>query len=572
MSSGLESGPFVSNVGREKDQISMRMDYLDDEMTIVGDSLQITPSTLEVDYDKNLTELYQAITDQDWKRASFVCQTDPIQAATWVVRHYNDDNDENFSASMKSPEQEPEIMWRFLPLHSACARQPPRETVVALLNAYPDAAKCVDDQGMYALHYACGNQADESVIKLLLLAFSKAAAIPDPRGMLPLHYMACWGPSSSSYSHGVLNELIQAHPPALTMCDFDGNTPLDLSMDGDYPEKKAVAEVFRQWTSRWSSEKTMLSQGSNIVAGDHSQKKTMKLKLLSIRQTNSHGSGYNDAIFVDQSVKIPLEPPASHSEDSTSIENNPVANLATATTANSSLTPTPRLSNGLSLQSESRESAAQVMSEVPLLATRIVTVNKGNVSGTASAVDTVLSFSSTRQNESSNVEQHVFGTEKTLSANEGDVAHSALLASFNDMKSDLKEKTNHITSLEEELKSVRMVLEECKLECSGLRQSLGDLMDEHEGIKQKSANTHDRLSSLSVSLNSMKEQQSILSKIVTERNEICKSTAEKRQQIFDELLKMDFDVAEAEGHIDASLRKQTREMDAISAVINAALD
>jgi Ankyrin repeats (many copies) len=572
MSISLESGPFASRRGREKDQSSVQLDDFDSEMMLIGESLQITPSTLEVDFDKNLTELYQAITDQDWKRVAIVCRTDPIQAATWVVRHYNDDNDETFSASIKSPEQDPEIMWRFLPLHSACARQPPRETVALLLNAYPDAAKCIDDQGMYALHYACGNQADESVIKLLLVAFSKAAAIPDPRGMLPLHYMACWGPSSSSYSQGVLNELIQAHPPALTMRDFDGNTPLNLAMDGDYPEKDTVVDVFRQLTSRMSSEKNRLSQGrSNVL--DHSQTEPIKLKLLSIRQTNSHGSGYNDAIFVDQSIKVPLEPPASHSEDSASTENNAVVNLATATTANSSVTPTPHLSNGLSLQSESRESPGPVL-------VRNLTKTPPNVgvppfanrnAGIVYAVETVRSSSSvemSRQNERSTVEQ-IDGVSKSGHAV---IESEVKQPSFHDTTSELKEKINCIAALEEELKSVSILLEESKLECSGLRQSLGDLMDEHEKIKQKSANTYDRLSSLSVSLNSMREQQSILSTIVAERNEICKSTAEKRQRLFDELLKMDVDVAEAEGLVNSSLRKQTREMDAISAVINAALD
>lgn len=543
MSFGIGRDRFNDSVGRGKDQDSVGIHDFDDEMVKISDSLQIAASTLEVDFDKNLTELYRAITDQDWKRTVSICRADPIQAATWVVRHYNDGNDENFSASIKSPEQEQEIMWRFLPLHSACARQPPGDTVVALLNAYPDAAKCVDDQGMYALHYACGNQAEESVIKRLLIAYAKAAAIPDPRGMLPLHYMACWGPSPSSNSEGVLRELIQAHPLALTIRDFDGNTPLDLAIDGDYPGKKVVADVFRKYASHLSSE-TSPEKG-------HSLQEPVKLKLLSIHPTNSHGSGYNDAIVVDQNIKIPLEPPASHSEDSSSDESIVVANLKTATTANSSVTPT--LHPALVVSRNNSKTSL---------------TNKDDGIEKFYTVETAPSCSSieiSRQNESSIVEGNAVGTEC-------DADHSAHLTSFNDLKAELNEKIIHIASLEHELKSVRMLLEESQLECSGLRQSLGDLMDKHEGIKQKSANTHDRLASLSVSLKSMKEQQSMLSKIVLERNEVCQSTAAKRKVLFDELLKMDLDVTEAEELIDASLRKQTREMDAISAVINAALD
>lgn len=118
--------------------------------------LFVTPSTLEVDYDKNLTELYQAIVDENWGEAVAVAERDPLQAATWVVRHYQDENSNSNSNELQSVvsgrttnpgDSDPEIMWRFLPLHSACARQPPASVITALLKAYPDAAKCVDDQG-----------------------------------------------------------------------------------------------------------------------------------------------------------------------------------------------------------------------------------------------------------------------------------------------------------------------------------------------------------------------------------------------------------------------------------------
>ena len=55
-------------------------DDVDSELMMIGDDLQVTASTLEVDYDKNLTELYQAITDQDWTLAASICKKDPIQA------------------------------------------------------------------------------------------------------------------------------------------------------------------------------------------------------------------------------------------------------------------------------------------------------------------------------------------------------------------------------------------------------------------------------------------------------------------------------------------------------------
>lgn len=200
--------------------------------------LFVTPSTLEVDYDINITPLYQAITDQNWQYAIEVCKSDPIQAATWVVRHYDETSSQQSNSNKDS-----NIMWRFLPLHSACARQPPGDVTKALILAYPDGTRCIDDQGMYPLHYACGNQAPLDAIRLLLNHFPKAASISDPREMLPLHYIACWGPSSLQ----VVDTLITANPAAIHVKDIDGNTPVDLAFDGDYAEKDALIKILKNW-------------------------------------------------------------------------------------------------------------------------------------------------------------------------------------------------------------------------------------------------------------------------------------------------------------------------------------
>ena len=540
-------------------------DDVDSEMMMIGDDLQVTASTLEVDYDKNLTELYQAITDQDWTLAASICKKDPIQAAIWVVRHYSEDNNENQSASVMSPEQEPEIMWRFLPLHSACARQPPYNTLVALLNAYSDAAKCVDDQGMYALHYACGNQADESVVRLLLNTFIKAASIPDPRGMLPLHYTACWGPSSTALAQGVLNLLIQAYPAALTIRDHDGNTPLDLAMDGDYPEKNAVADTLRQWTKKQS---VISSNGSTTSSTVPSQKK--RSKALNIRKTGSNGSDYHDAIVIEPTKsKIPLEPPAVSTVDLKAILNDIVT--TTEDSLNQSIVPTPRFSNHQSQLNESRASP-------PLIPIR--SFSKSPLPGQSKMASRDLSAAENQKPEVETVVSSASADNISRSINNDDNTNnnslqselSTMIAKFNFAQSELNKKVDQVSALERELDSTKVLLEESKMECSDLKQSLYDLTEQHDILKRKSANTHDRLSTLSISLDSMKEQQSILTKIVSERNGHYQSITVKRQELFEQLLKMDLDIADNESHIDVSLKKQSREMEAISAVINAALD
>ena len=184
-------------------------------------------STFEVDYDHNITALYESITACDWDTAIDATARNPKEAQTWVVRRYDN----------------AEIMWRFLPLHSACARQPPTAVISALLQAYPEGATLVDDQGMYALHYACGNQASRDVIRLLLVAFPGAAKVPDPRGMLPIHYLACWGPSTVS----IIDMVLVAHRNVANVADADGNTPMQLAMEGEYPEQEAVVAALKRW-------------------------------------------------------------------------------------------------------------------------------------------------------------------------------------------------------------------------------------------------------------------------------------------------------------------------------------
>lgn len=98
------------------------------------DSTVKKENELEVNYENNVTALYEAISNSQWDIALETLQSSPQEARTWVVRYKED--------STKG------IMWRFLPLHSACARQPPNAVISSLLQAYPEGAGSCDDQGM----------------------------------------------------------------------------------------------------------------------------------------------------------------------------------------------------------------------------------------------------------------------------------------------------------------------------------------------------------------------------------------------------------------------------------------
>ncbi len=177
---------------------------------------------IEVDYDFNPTQLYLCISDSNWYETLRSLKENPIQGRIWVVRTENRyERNEN--------------TCRFLPIHSACAREPPLSVVAALLESYPEGAMKQDDNGMYPIHYACANHASAEVIQLLLNYY------PDGRyqrietsGALPIHLAAQWGVSSIM----VMKHLLRENNSLASARDSEGLSPLDIAIDAEYREGK----------------------------------------------------------------------------------------------------------------------------------------------------------------------------------------------------------------------------------------------------------------------------------------------------------------------------------------------
>jgi hypothetical protein len=469
--------------------------------------LYVTPSTLEVDYDKNLTELYRAITDQKWDRAIAVCRKYPVQAATWVVRHYEDDN---------------EIMWRFLPIHSACARQPPASLIQALLRAYPDGAKCIDDQGMYALHYACGNQASRDVIRQLLVHFPEAAKIADPRGMLPIHYLACWGPSSVA----VVDMLLVAHHDVGKARDEDGNAPLDLAREGDYPEREAV---IRALTKKWNTKKS--SRSLTLIAEEDDDEK----------------------------------------KDEESYLHSPASSMG-ATSPKSQISPR-NASEVSRLEEQIRKLRGELGTHQKTQKTKQVQQH-GNQDPEPSSTSNTKTRKielewQKRYNDLENqmdTRERELGRENKLLREE----EVELRKEMGLLQADLQIRSMSGSEKDQEIESLKKDLDESTDENRELRDTLGDLMEQHNAFKKRSHNLSDRLGSLSVSLESMMDQQQTLTTSMRARNEQYTTVLQKRQEKLQELEKLE-QTLEADGHgLDSSLEKQMKEMEVIAAVIAAA--
>ena len=141
-------------------------------------------SKLECDYDKNPTLLYEAIQDKQWKYAINLLRKEDVedQARTWVVRK----------------ERNGKLRWRLLPLHAAVIFGSPVKLVEGLLEAYPEAAQCKDDQGMLPLHLCFRNESTWDIADELLTAFPQAIFVSDRKGRTPLQCAIQMVSSSSS--------------------------------------------------------------------------------------------------------------------------------------------------------------------------------------------------------------------------------------------------------------------------------------------------------------------------------------------------------------------------------------
>lgn len=128
---------------------------------------------LVCDYDTSATGLYELLESSQWDQARSRCRSHPAEVRTWIVRR----------------DKAHKIRWKLLPLHAAIIFQSPNEVVSALLDKYPQAASCPDDQGMLPLHLAFRHkQEDEDLLELLLVQYPKAVLMKDKRQRVPLEH------------------------------------------------------------------------------------------------------------------------------------------------------------------------------------------------------------------------------------------------------------------------------------------------------------------------------------------------------------------------------------------------
>lgn len=171
----------------------------------------------EVDYEHR-TILFKLILKKDWNAVIQRAAVHPQEAATWIVT-------KGFNGNL-----------RFLPLHKACVLSPPVGVIDALLEAYPEGARCTDQDRWCPLHCACFYGASEEVVRALLRSYEKGAQCLDDDGRIPLAYSCL-----KAADYAVVMALLCAFPKGAMVRDGENRLPLHQACSKGASEKVVAA-------------------------------------------------------------------------------------------------------------------------------------------------------------------------------------------------------------------------------------------------------------------------------------------------------------------------------------------
>lgn len=222
-----------------------------------------TSGALECNYEKNCTPLYKAIEEENWPSIQSFLQTgywsggfwaDAVspqkQARTWVTRF-----DPRTAA----------VRWSQLPLHLALVVHAPYEIVGALIELYPEAVRCTDDQHMLPLHLAMKHGSQDRVVDLLLAAFPEAVNAKGKNNRTPIDY-ATRGPNK--VRGRILGTFIERSKGKMAkkMADDYGKKIAELQAQLD--EKQIELSDVNQKLDEVETEKTALERSKNAANKD----------------------------------------------------------------------------------------------------------------------------------------------------------------------------------------------------------------------------------------------------------------------------------------------------------------
>mmetsp|Transcript_32177 Transcript_32177/g.76915 ORF Transcript_32177/g.76915 Transcript_32177/m.76915 type:complete len:542 (+) Transcript_32177:211-1836(+) len=133
-----------------------------------------TEQEVEVKYEEGGSELFMLVEDAKWDDVVDRVEQVPHEAKIWVTSSGTENT--LFSWSV----------WRRLPFHEACRRQPPPVVIYALLAAYPESAMVQSNFGELPLHAAVRCGACCEVVNCIIASYPAAVMSRDNSGCTPL--------------------------------------------------------------------------------------------------------------------------------------------------------------------------------------------------------------------------------------------------------------------------------------------------------------------------------------------------------------------------------------------------
>lgn len=124
---------------------------------------------LECDFEKDPTNLYLLIQQQDWHGVEYQASHFPEEVKTFVYRRDHDGA----------------LKWRLLPIHCAILHDAPFTTLDALIKSYKQGAAAQDDHGMLPIHLGIKKHVPPETINLLLAAHPQSIDSVNYNGLTP---------------------------------------------------------------------------------------------------------------------------------------------------------------------------------------------------------------------------------------------------------------------------------------------------------------------------------------------------------------------------------------------------
>ena len=149
--------------------------------------------TYEVNYRSNVTSLFTNIENCNWDEVQNDCINYSSHIRTWV-------------SSTGTNDPTSWCIWRRLPIHEACRRQPPIHVVQILLEHFPQSASEITQFGELPIHLACGCAASYDILNLLLVYNPQGVLVRDNGGRSPLDILK--SSSSSDTTTKAINAFV----------------------------------------------------------------------------------------------------------------------------------------------------------------------------------------------------------------------------------------------------------------------------------------------------------------------------------------------------------------------------